>query len=97
MPRVSVFKSAVPAIAFAASALLSGPAGAADMVTCAPPHRTHVAHVYHQHPHHVRVVRTAYLARQTDCDDRIVEYRDPYIPHTEIVRVCNHYRYNYRY
>ena len=95
MLRLSVFKSAIPAIAIAASAMLSAPAGAADMVTYVQPHRTHVAHVYHAP--HARVVRTAYLARSTDCSDRVVEYRDPYIPHTEIVRVCNHYRYHYRY
>jgi hypothetical protein len=90
MSRLSLYKSIVPTVAIAATFIASAPVEAADMVTYVPPARTHVVRV-----HHPRVVHTAYLARPTNCDDRIVEYRDPYIPHTEIVRVCGHYRYRY--
>lgn len=34
------------------------------------------------------VQREAYYAR---CDELIVEYRHPYVPHTDVVRLCNGY------
>jgi hypothetical protein len=89
MSSLSVYKRIIPVIAVAVSALGSVPAKAADMVTYyAQPSRTHVVRA-----HHARVVRTTYLARRTHCDDNVIEYRYPYIPHIEIVRVCNRYRY----
>ena len=84
----SNIKYVIPAFVIAATLIEAAPVMAADMVTYVEPHKSHVSRVYHP-----RVVRTAYRVRPTTCSERIVEYRAPYVPHTQVFRVCSRYQF----